>query len=127
MDTTIFLAKLIGIFCLVMGFSMFKREMMMEVFRELSRQRALSYAIGVWMLIVGLLIVLVHTTWETITASIITIFGWSVLLEAMVFLFASKEKVSKYLNTLENNNVYYAIAAGYMVLGAYLAYNGFIF
>jgi len=126
MDTTIFLAKLIGIFCLVMGVSMLRRNAMMEVFRELSHARALSYVMGVIMLILGLLITLSHSSWENALAVVITLLGWGVLLEAAVFLFFPKEKMAKYISALENQTIYYLIALGYLVLGAYLSYDGFL-
>ena len=126
MDATIFLSKLIGIFCLVMASSMLKRDTMMEVFRELSHQRALSYVMGVLMLILGLLLTLTHTKWGNPPSAVITLLGWGVLLEAVVFLFSSKETVAKYVNTLENKTVYYLIALGYFLIGAYLSYNGFM-
>ncbi len=121
MDISIFLAKVIGIFCLVMSISMFKRNMIMDVFREVSGRRALSYIIGVWMLIVGLLIISI-TKWD-----IITLLGWGILFEALFFLFASKEKASRYLNALENKALYYAIVAAYLILGIYLTLYGFTF
>ena len=126
MDATIFLSKLIGIFCLVMASSMLKRDTMMEVFRELSHQRALSYVMGVLMLILGLFVTLTHTKWGNPPSTVITLLGWGVLLEAVVFLFSSKETVAKYVNTLENKTVYYLIALGYFLIGAYLSYSGFV-
>lgn len=124
--TTIFLAKLIGVFSLVMGASMLKRNMMIEVFRELSRQRALSCVMGVLMLLIGLLVILVHTKWETIPATVITLLGWGVLLESTVFLFSSQEVVARYVSTLENKVLYYLITCGYFLLGLYLSYVGFV-
>mgnify|MGYP001613866432 CR=1 FL=1 len=105
---------------------MLKRDMMMEVFRELSRQRALSYIMGVLMLLQGLLVTLVHTKWETALATVITLLGWGILLEAAVFLFSSKETIAKYLNMTENKTTYYLIALGYFLIGAYLSYQGFV-
>jgi len=125
-DATIFLSKLIGIFCLVMGVSMLKRDMMMEVFRELSRQRALSYVMGVLMLILGLLVTLTHTKWGNPPSMIITLLGWGILLESAFFLFSSRETVAKYMNMIENKTVYFLIALGYFLVGVYLSYNGFV-
>lgn len=124
-DVAIFLAKLIGVFCLVMGVSMLKRNMMMDVFRELSRQRALSCVMGVLMLILGLLVTLMHTKWEDPLTILITLIGWGILFEAAVFIFSSKDTVAKYMNTLENKIIYYLIALGYFLAGSYLSYNGF--
>lgn len=99
----------------------------MEVFRELSQTRAFSYVMGVIMLILGLLITLSRSNWENALAIVITLLGWGVLLEAMVFLFLPKELLAKkYINLLENKTLYYLIAFGYLVLGAYLFYNGFV-
>ncbi len=125
MGATIFLAKLIGIFCLVMGVSMLKRKAMLEVFEELSRERALSYVMGVLMLLLGLLVILVHTKWGNTLSTVITFLGWGISFEAAIFLFSSKETVAKYLHTLNNKTVYYLIALGYLLVGAYLVYNGF--
>ena len=105
---------------------MLKREMMTDVFRELARQRALSYVMGVLILLLGLLVTLVHTKWETALAIVITLLGWGVLLEAAIFLFSSREAVAKFVNTIENKTVYYLMALGYFLVGAYLSYNGFV-
>lgn len=125
-DITIFLSKLIGVFCLVMGASMLRRNIMMEVFRELSRDRALSYVMGVLMLILGLLVTLVHTKWGNPPSIVITLLGWGILLEAGVFLFSSKDMVAKYVYTLENKIIYYLIVLGYFLVGAYLFYSAFV-
>ncbi len=126
MDTTILFSKLIGIFCLVMGVSMLNRSKMTSVFKELSNQHALSCVMGVIMLILGLIITLTHSRWETYPEKLITIIGWWVCLESIVFLFISKETLAQWLNMMENKNVYYLVTFGYFLLGVCLAYNGFI-
>lgn len=108
METTIFLAKVIGLFCLIMGASMFRRAALMAIFRELLNQRALSYVMGVIMLILGLLIAIAHTSTATLLQAVITTLGWGVLLESLVFLFASEAMMKKYLKTLENKTTYRA-------------------
>lgn len=125
MEATLFLARLIGIYCLVMGASMLKRDMMMEIFREVARQRAITYIMGALMLLLGLCVVLTHTRWNSALAVVVTVLGWEVVAESFVFLFASKEQVVKYIHTLENAMTYYIITAGYLIIGAYLIYNGF--
>lgn len=125
METTLFLAKVIGFFCIVMGASMLRRTMLLAIFRELLSQRALSYVMGVVMLILGLLITLVHSATGTLLQAFITVLGWGILVESAVFLFASEAMIKKYLKTLENKATYYAIAFGYLFLGTYLVYSGF--
>ncbi len=124
-DVTIFLSRLIGIYCLVMFLSMLKRIMMMEIFRELSNSRALSYLLGVFTIFLGLFIVLRPKDWGNFPSIIITIFGLVALLVALVSLFSSKETISININKLDNKITYYSIAVGYFLVGAYLFYNGF--
>lgn len=127
MDTTIFLAQLIGVYCLVIGSSMaLKRTMLMGIFQELFGGRALSYVMGVLTLILGLLLVLTHTMWEGPPAVVITLIGWGVLAEALAFLFFSRETLARSLELLKRNNIYYGIALVYLVLGVYLVYSGFV-
>lgn len=124
-DVTTFLSRLIGVYCLVMFLSMLKRDMMIEVFRELSSHRTLSYLLGVFMIFLGLFIVLAHTSLENLPSIIITLFGWLIVILAMVFLFSSKEAISRYIKKLDNTVVYYLITIGYFLLGAYLFCIGF--
>jgi len=125
MDTH-FLAQLIGLYSIVMGLSMaIKRKMLMDVFKEMFHTRSLSYVMGVLMLILGLLLVLMHTIWQGTLSIVISILGWFVLLEALTFLFSSQKTLAKSLDALKNRKVYYAISIVYFVLGIYLVYSGF--
>ena len=125
METSIFLAQLMGIFSLVMGFSMLaKQKMLISIFHELSDSRALSYILGTLEFLLGLLVILNHNVWELSPRIIITIIGWVILIEGGSFLFVSKETLRKYLVFLDNRKIYYVIAAGYLILGSYLVYFG---
>src|SRR3989338_6571373 len=125
METSIFLAQLMGIFSLVMGFSMLaKQKMLISIFHELSGSRALSYILGTLMFLLGLLVILNHNVWELSPRIIITIIGWVILIEGGSFLFVSKETLRRYLAFLDNRKIYYVIAVGYLILGSYLAYFG---
>ena len=126
METSIFLAKLMGLFSIVMGLSMFaRRKMLMSIFHEISTNRALSYILGVLIFIIGLLIVLSHNVWGRGFPIVITIIGWGVLLEGAVFLFMSSESLERYLASLDSKKVYYFIALAYLFLGLYLIFSGF--
>jgi len=125
METSIFLAQLMGVFALLMGFSMLaKRKMLISIFHELSDSRALSYILGTLMFLLGLLIILNHNVWELSPRIIITILGWVILIEGGGYLFVSKETLRKYLSFLDNRKIYYIIAGGYLILGSYLVYFG---
>lgn len=125
METSIFLAQLMGTFSLIMGFSMLaKRKMLISIFHELSNSRALSYILGTLIFLLGLLVILNHNVWELSPRIAITIVGWVILIEGGSYLFVSKETLKKYLAFLDNRKIYYIIAVGYLILGSYLAYFG---
>ncbi len=123
---TILLSKLIGIFCLAMGASMLNRNKMTSVFKEMANQHALSCVMGVLMLILGLILTLNHTSWESYPAILITLIGWWICFESVAFLFLSKETLAKYMTMMENTTVYYLVTLGYFLIGAYLSYSGFV-
>ncbi len=126
MDISLFLAQLIGLYSIVVGLSMLmKRKMLMDIFQEVFSTRALSYVMGVLMLIMGLLLVLTHTIWRGTLSSVITIIGWFVLVEAIIFLFSSQKTLAKTLTALNNTKIYYGISLVYLALGVYLVYSGF--
>lgn len=127
MPNTIFLAQIIGLFFGITGLSMFlRRKMMMTVFHELFRVRALSYMLGVVMLILGLFLVLQHNFWWQGTLNtVITILGWYILLESVFYLFLPQKSMRKAYNWLEDKKIYYLISGCFIILGAYLIYSGF--
>jgi uncharacterized membrane protein YkgB len=125
METSIFLAQLMGTFSLVMGLSMLaKQKMLISIFHELSDSRALSYILGTLEFLLGLLVIFNHNAWELSPRIVITLVGWVILIEGGSFLFVSKETLRKYLAFLDNSKIYYTIAAGYLILGSYLIYFG---
>lgn len=77
MQTSVFLAKLIGPILLVMGMSMLTNaDGFRAMAQEFLRSRALIYLAGLIALVPGLAIVLVHNVWVLDWRVIITLFGW---------------------------------------------------
>jgi len=121
MTTTVFLAQIIGFFFLVTGLSMIvRRKMMMEIFGDMIRHRALTYILGVVLLVFGYLIVANHNLWGGVGGIIITILGWALVLESVMYLFFSKQTLSKMFGFLSNKDFYYVMSVAYFVLGGYL-------
>ena len=127
MDSSNLPAQLIGIFFVITSFSMaFRRKMMMGVFHEIFSTRALSYVLGFFMLGIGLFLVLKHANWTGGSATVINILGWYLLVESVAYLFLPKKIMYGLFNWLEYKKVFYTIAIGFLVLGGYLVYAGFL-
>ena len=126
MQNTIFFAQLLGVFALVMGASMaLRKKMLLGVFRDLVRERSVSYIMGVAILLIGLLLILNHNVWTSPASRLISILGWMVTAEGVAYLFVTEKQLRSMLSWLNEDNVYYSITLGYLVIGAYLVYFGF--
>jgi hypothetical protein len=64
MTLTYFLAQVLGLFCLVLGASLFQKKVFAEVVDDIVSNRALMYMVGVISLGLGLMVVLSHNIWN---------------------------------------------------------------
>lgn len=126
METTLFLAKVIGLYFLVIGLHMALRgkelRLMFEAFAE---NRALTYLTSVFALILGLLLVVSHNVWVAGWPVIVTLLSWLVLIKAIAYLllpFSAMAGVVKAFNRPAWFTAGGAITAGF---GVFLAAKGF--
>lgn len=109
-----------------MGLSLLlRRRMFVTILLELFTHRALSYVMGLALVLIGLILVLTHNLWTSLVESIITLFGWLILLEGVLYLFISSETFARVVSVFESRGIYYFVAFLYLVLGGYLAWWGF--
>lgn len=126
--TTTFLAQAIGILFIVVGLSLaFERKMVMDIFKELFKHRVLTYIWGMITLIISVIMILQHNIWSGTTELAVTILGWYLFLEALVYVFLPQKHLSIFLKWLRKKTVYYSLAAVFLLIGAYFFSYGFIF
>jgi hypothetical protein len=99
MPLAYFLAKIIGLFCLILA-SLLRKKVFAEVVDDIIASRALLYLVGVISLLLGLLVVLTHNFW------------YGGFLPVVVTLIKVKE-------------LSWLFAIIFLVMGAYLTYAGF--
>ncbi|MCK5014817.1 MAG: hypothetical protein KAS66_13470 [Candidatus Omnitrophica bacterium] len=89
MENSIFLAKIIGPYCIIIAIGiLLNREMYVKIMEDFIENSALIYLGGALALIIGLLIVLTHNVWVAGWPVIITIFGWlGIIKGAWLFIF----------------------------------------
>ena len=83
MGTSIFFAKLLGPYCIIvaLGF-LFNLKNCQKVIEDFCKNPALLYLGGVFTLFFGLLVVLFHNVWVANWTVIITLFGWLGIIKA---------------------------------------------
>ena len=90
-----------------------------------SKNAAVVFVWGLFTLIVGLAIVLVHNNWVKNWTVIITIFGWAGLIKG-IWLIAFPDSVGEFFKFYEKGKIFPIVhAVGGLLMGIYLTYMGF--
>ena len=127
MNTSIFLARLIGPFALLLGFGvLFNREAVRAVLDEFIRNRAILFLAGLITFPAGLAIVLTHNVWVADWPVIITIAGWLTALSGAIRLVAPEGAIRYGRRAYERPNGPLFSAAIWLALGAVLTFFGYV-
>ena len=125
---TLFLSKLIGLYCILGSLSMLThREVTMEAVTEVLRSPSLLLILGVITVVAGLAMVLAHNIWSGGALPVIVSFiGWATLIKGLLFLFLPPEMEARvFLGGFHYQQLFYLYVAISLVIGIYLAYRGF--
>ena len=125
---TIFLSKFIGLYCLILGFSMvLNKTALMDEITALAGNSPVMLVVGVFTLFAGLAMVLGHNVWRGGGVTIVvTVIGWLTLLKALLILFVPPSVESRFLlEPLRSDGLFYVRLALTFLLGIYLTYGGF--
>ena len=121
---TLFLSKLIGLYCILIGLSMMTRgQATVETVTALLQNSAMTLILGVVTLAAGL----AHNIWSGDTlVVVVTLVGWMALVKSLFFLFLPRKmEAGLFLGQLHYRQLFYVYAAISLVLGVYLTYGGF--
>jgi hypothetical protein len=126
MQTSIFLAKLIGPIVLVAGIAMLvNRKELDAIAQELLRSRLLFFLLGLIDLSIGLAIVLTHNVWVADWRVVITLLGWLLIARGAVRILIPDQVKPLGERLLKNANVMTGSLAATTGLGLVLSYFGY--
>lgn len=123
---SIFLAQLFGIYFIVVGaLVMLRRKAVMPAIADLISNRPVLYVIALIELAAGLAVVLAYpvVSWDWMGA--ISLVGWILTLEGVLYLALPARKVQKFVKLFNTQSWYIAGSVLAVVLGAYLVGVGF--
>ncbi len=124
--TTTFLAQAIGVLFIIVSISLAtERKMVMGVFKELFAHRVLTYIWGIITLVISLVMILEHNIWSGTTALAVTILGWYLFLEALVYVFLPQKMFSVFYKLIQKKTIYYTLASAFLLVGFYFTIVGF--
>jgi putative exporter of polyketide antibiotics len=128
LSRTLFLSRLIGLYCILMALSMMNRkEVTVETVTVLLQNPSMTLILGVITLAAGLAMVLAHNIWSGgALIVVVTLVGWMALIKSLFFLFLPHEMETRlFLQQLHYQQFFYLYSAISLVLGVYLTYGGF--
>jgi len=127
-DRTGFLARLIGLYCLLAAAVMaFQHQAWVAAVAFIVHAPALMLLLGVIVVPAGLALVLGHNVWTGgALPVVVTVIGWLTLAKGLMFWLLPPASAARfYLETLHYEQLYYLYAAISFALGLYLTVAGF--
>jgi hypothetical protein len=126
MQTSIFLAKLLGPVLLVAGIAMLiNRKALDAIVHELLHGPLLLLLLGIIDFAIGLAIVLTHNVWVADWRVIITLLGWFLIVRGAVRMLIPDQAKTVGTKVLRNANVVTGSLAATTALGLVLTYFGY--
>ena len=126
MESSIFLAKLLGPYCIIVAVGvLFNLKSYQKVMEDFFKNSALLYLGGVMALLFGLLIVLFHNLWAANWTVVITIFGWAGIIKG-IWLIILPDSASKMTVLYRKNTALLKIHLFIIIaLGVFLTVMGY--
>lgn len=127
MQTSIFLARLLGPLLLVPGLGLlFNPRGFRTIAAEVVGSLTLIYLFGVFDFATGLAIVLTHNVWTPNWRVLITLFGWLMLLRGVARILLP-DTIAGYAAKLVRNKQFYRVSGiALVILGLVLCYFGYL-
>ena len=127
LDKTRFLARLIGLYCVLVALLMAtQRDAWVAAVDALTHDAPLLLLLGVITVAAGLALVLTHNIWSGGALTVlVTVIGWLTLAKGLMFWLPPGAVAGLYIDWLHYPQLYYVYCAFALALGAWLAVGGF--
>jgi len=125
---TVYLSRLIGLYCLLIVFSMvIHRQESVGSIVALFNSPAVMFALGIVTVAAGLAMVLAHNIWSGGAQTVVvTLVGWLALIKGLLFLLLPAGMEGEILvSWLRSPSYFYVSLVPSLLIGIYLTYCGF--
>jgi hypothetical protein len=124
---TLFLARLIGVFLIIVSLAMLvQKQGLAPAITALVHDRAALLVVAMIGLVAGLAMILAHNVWSGgVLAGAVTLIGWLLVLRNALILFLPAEALQALFDALHVERFYYLYAVIDLLIGIGLAGAGF--
>jgi hypothetical protein len=126
MPTSIFIAKLMGPILFAVGISILIDEKSIRAMaKDVLRSHALLYIFGIFDLLLGLVLVVIHNLWVMDWRVIITLIGWISVVRGIVRMLFTPFIIKNGPKLIKKQGLLMSVAIVMLILGAVLSYYGY--
>lgn len=127
MDTSVFLAQVIGIYLVVLSLSLLMNmQNFTSVITGIFHNAALQFIIGLNLLIVGTLMVVSHNIWSMSWTVVVTLLSWMVFIKGVFYIAFPKIVHAIAQPLIGCKMTMYVAGIVNLLLGLFLCYMGFV-
>jgi hypothetical protein len=127
MELSIFLAKAIGLYYLIISLGMILNGAKIKsLLMEIMNNAALLFVTGFLALIIGILLVTSHNIWVADWRVIITLMGWAALIKGIIRVTSPQLMIETSKKWVQNNVYYYTTMCVVFLIGVFLLYHGYL-
>lgn len=102
MELTTLLSQVFGIYLIVGGIAVWSRQRyFMPIIGDFAKDPLQRLIVATLELVAGLFIVLTHNLWTSAAASLVSLFGWMLVVEGVFYMLASDKTVAKVYKALD--------------------------
>lgn len=122
----IFLAKLFGLYFLIIGIViLIRRKSVMPAISELSGNRPVLFTIAIIEIAAGLALVLAYPTIQWNIEGIFAIIGYMLVVEGLLYLASPHRTTQRFMKAFNKSEWFMAGGVAAVLVGAYLVAYGF--
>lgn len=126
METTLFLSQVLGLFLIIAGAAvLYRKQYFVPVIGEFVEERLTRMLMGILELLAGLFLVVGHTDWTSLPASIITAIGYLLVIEGTAYLLMPDSAMRWVIRSFNVRMWYHVGGTLAILLGVYLCFFGF--
>ena len=119
MDTTLLVAKVMGVYLVVSGlFIIVKGKTLPHLLRDFFDHPAVVYLTGVILVFMSSVYLIEYNIWDGSWKTLVTIFVWMVLIKGLMYVFAPKMLDEMSIRRFKSSFGVYGVVA--IMVGAYL-------
>lgn len=126
MILTLYLSRVLGLALIFLGvILMVRRHYYIAVYPSIVTERMTRMVFATFALIGGLLLAVYDSLWQTLPSVIISLIGWIVVVEALLYLALPDAQLAKLVAMFNKPAAYIVGGIIALVIGAYLTAIGF--